>query len=62
MKRHLEKMSQRLETICRNWWRIGLFIIMVGLAVVMVLFAVWFTGVGIHSEHIDVNTAHVRTK
>lgn len=62
MKKHLEKMSQRFDTLCNNWWRIGLFFMMICAGISMVIITVWFTGVGIHSEHVDVTPTHVRTK
>lgn len=63
MRRHLAKIAQCIDTACKNWWRIGLFLLMAGAAVSMVILVVWLTGVGIHSDHIDVNPAgHVRSK
>ena len=62
MKRYKAKIEEGIDAACRNWWKICLFILSLALCASIVIFSVWFTGVGIHSDHVDVTPAHVRHK
>lgn len=62
MKRYKARIAEGIDAACRNWWKICPFILSLALSASIVIFSVWFTGVGIHSEHVDVLPAHGRTK